>query len=195
MNLADIQPLIIPAHYTESGFDLPHLKLKNDKFIVCWVHHNEKGIAYILKEEYNTLESHHKNWKRIAFENLRKTEYFQRYTKQTDHKELIWICFMNELDAIASSKILLYPELSKIFPEGYRVGIPNRSVGFVISKNCDEANLNEIKELLLSMYEINGAPLSTEIFDGEDFMIDNDLIAPIDIKNSNDIVAFVFTRA
>ena len=101
---------------------------------------------------------------------------------------------MNEEDAVSSSKVLLHPELSKLFPEGYDVGIPNRVVGFVVSKTCPEEERNKVAEMVASMYEMHGSPMSTELFDSSDFLLPEQLRAPIDKELSDGIVEFVQGR-
>ena len=194
MELDNIQPMIVPSNYVEGGFDLPHLKIKNKEFIVCWVRNFESSNSYILREEYEQLNKQNPNWKREATENLRESEFFQKYNQRNEKGEVIWISFMNDLDAVSSSKILLSPELKKIFPEGYWIGTPNRVVGFAISKKCNDKELKEVKEFVSSMYDMHGSPNSREIFDSEDFKLPKEIVEPIDKELSKSIVEFVLNN-
>jgi len=194
MELNNIQPMIVPSNYVEGGFDLPHSKIKNKDFIVCWVRNFESSNSYILKEEYEQLNKQNPNWKRVATENLRKSKYFHKHNKTNEQGELIWISFMNDLDAVSSSKILLSPELNKIFPEGYWVGTPNRVVGFAISKKCNDKELKEVKEFVSSMFDMHGSPNSREIFDSEDFRLPKEIVEPIDNELSESLVEFVLNN-
>jgi hypothetical protein len=190
MNLDNIQPMIVPRSY---GTKMPHIEVGNKNFVVCWVHCSAESLAYILEKEFNELNNFNPNWKRIATDNLRKGDYFQKYTETNSNGELIMLCFINDLDAISSSKILLSPELNRIFPEGYWVATPNRVVGYVISKKSEHTHLLDYIEKIEYMYNAhrNGSFHSKEIFEPSQFKLPDDILEPIDIQNFEDLIDFV----
>jgi hypothetical protein len=56
---------------------------------------------------------------------------------------------MMQADALGTSRLLLLPELDKVFPEGYWLGIPERSCGVVTSKSVSPDERDEV-ELIVS---------------------------------------------
>lgn len=147
--------------------------------------------SYILRAEYQQLEAYQKNWQSIAVENLRKTAHFNQYSGKDDQGKLLWLAFMNEEDAVSSSKVLLEPELSRLFPEGYQIGVPNRVVGFAVSKGCPTLEKKKVKEMVESMYGMHGLPMSKALFDSSDFLLPKQLTQPIDKEHSKALVEFV----
>ena len=89
IDLAILQPLIVPSNYIETGFDLPHIKLANPKFLVCWVKNYADSNSYILREEYEQLEKDYPGWQRVAVENLRKANYFHKYSQVDENGKLL----------------------------------------------------------------------------------------------------------
>lgn len=191
MKLNNIQPMIVPSSYIKTGFDLPNIRIKNKEFLICWVRNYESSNSYILREEYEKLNKENPNWKRKATENLRESEYFHKFNQRNEKGKLLWISFMNDLDAVSSSKILLSPELERIFPEGYWVGTPNRVVGFAISKKCNERELKEVKEFVNKMYDMHGSPHSREIYEADEFLLPKVIVKPIDKELSDSLIEFV----
>lgn len=184
----DIYPLIIPSNYNESSDLFPYDKLKTEDFVVTWVRYKNESISYILQDEYDKLNQKHPNWKRQAVENLRNAEYFHKFEQKNEKGRVIWISFMNELDAISSSKILLYPELSKIFPEGYFVATPNRAVGFAISNSCSKEEFKKVENFVSEMFSMHGTPNSKKLYHSSDFLLSSDVIEPINIEYSTFII-------
>jgi hypothetical protein len=82
---------------------------------------------------------------------------------------------------------LLSKELEKLFPEGYFVAMPDRSCGVAISKDATQSELSEIKLLLKNIYTEATTPISSELFDSNDFELINNWTSPIDIDYSNKI--------
>jgi hypothetical protein len=191
MNLSEIQPLIVPASYLDSGFDWPHEKLGTEELIVCWVRFTSQALPYILREEVEALDLHDKDWRRIGLDNLRHAMHFHQFIRRNTEGKIQWIAFMNEEDVLSSSKILLAPELSGIFPEGYKVSTPNRAVAFAVSAECDTIHYMEVMDHTYQMFKENGSPNSRRIYEAAEFQLPEDLLSPIDPAITGIIVAHV----
>lgn len=191
MNLSEIQPLIVPSSYLDSGFDWPHEKLGTEDLIVCWVRLQPDALMYILRPEIEALDAFEKDWRRIGVDNLRHATYFHTHNQRNQDGKTQWIAFMNEEDALSSSKILLAPELSGIFPEGYKVSTPNRAVAFAISAECDPVHAMEVMDLTYQMFEKDGTPNSRKIYESAEIELPENLVSPLDPALTAIIIAHV----
>ena len=193
LSFSDIQPIITPRDFLtqNSKADIPFLALKNTDFVICWVRVNGTSLEYILRTEYRLLELSLPKWKRQAVNNLRLGKSFIHARGTDDKGKLMWICFMNDSDVISSSKIMLQPELSQIFPEGYRITTPNRVVGFVISNEYKGKELEEVIEMSASMVSLHEYPNSPNIFSPEDFELPASMVKPFDNETLDSLVSVV----
>ena len=97
---------------------------------------------------------------------------------------------MNDNDTVPSTKVLLFHELIKLFPEGYKIAFPDRECGFVISNNCPNQQLNDIENFVKKVYKNATVPMSDKLYPYELFNV-VDLSIPLDKELSNSIVDFV----
>ncbi|MDQ0641380.1 hypothetical protein QF042_004945 [Pedobacter sp. W3I1] len=189
-----IYPLIAPqSYYSAEVWDLPHHDLTATQFILTWVSfQGDEAMTYLTRAEYKYLNETQSHWQRRSFENLRRLtkedEYLCTHFQQSElSKNLSFIIFMHQ-DGIGSSRILLSKELEKLFPEGYFVAIPDRSCGVAISKDATPLELSEMKLLLKNMYTEATTPMSSELFDSNDFELINNWALPLDIDYFNEII-------
>ncbi|RYU81827.1 hypothetical protein [Hymenobacter persicinus] len=179
VDLNRLQPLIVPAAYVQlNGWDLPHSPLPNLAFVVTWVEF-EEGLTYLTREEFEELEATAPGWPQRALDNVRQTQWFHRQHKHGQAGELDWIAFLNDDDTSSSSKVLLQWELSRIFPEGYLVGIPDRACALVVSAHCTGDALTQVRELMAQMYATATTPMSHELYPSSDFQVSDAWAAPI----------------
>ena len=83
-------------------------------------------------------------------------------------------------DGIGSSRILLSNELTRAFPNGYYLALPDRSCGLVISKDIKERELKEIKDQVAKMYKTATTAMSGQLHASDDFALLEDWTKPID---------------
>jgi len=194
MNTANIFPLIVPdSYYQKGGWELPHQSLPNKQYLLTWVFFDTgNAMTYIKRENFDELNQNYVGWQRQAFENLRNSitdqENFFTHQNQTEDQTGIKFLVFLHSDGIGSSRVLLNYELSKAFPEGYYIALPDRSCGLVIPKTLSNKHLTEIKELVGSMYKDATIPMSEELYSPESFSIPKDWLAPIDKDFSNTLV-------
>jgi hypothetical protein len=193
ISIDHLYPLIVPqSYYSNETWDLPHHDLTATQFILTWVSfRGDEAMTYLTRAEYKHLNETQSDWQRRSFENLRQLtkedEYLCTHSQQSElSKNLSFIVFMHQ-DGIGSSRILLSKELEKLFPEGYFVAMPDRSCGVAISKDATQSELSEIKLLLKNIYTEATTPMSSELFDSNDFELINNWTSPIDIDYSNKI--------
>ena len=97
------------------------------------------------------------------------------------------LVFMHS-DGIGSSRILLSHELSEIFPNGYHIALPDRSVGIVAPSGTSEAELKELKQTVRSMHRKATTPMSGQLYTPENFSLPVDWLKPKDEEFSKVLI-------
>jgi hypothetical protein len=71
---------------------------------------------------------------------------------------------MQHGDGLGSSRLLMEPEISDYFANGYCVGLPERSVGLVVSRTAPHSVLEECQRLVTDCAEVGTIPMLPELF-------------------------------
>jgi hypothetical protein len=199
MNVDTLYPLIVPSSYLDGGvWKLPHHTFPNSEYMLTWVFFStESSMSYITEDDYFTLNTNHKDWQQVSFENLRNSlgkskHFYTNFRAADDGQSLSFIIFSNE-DGIGSSRILLSHELSKGFPEGYCVAMPDRSFGIVISKKISKADSTILQDIIEKYYGCTGTAMSTDLMPPTDFVLPQNWLAPIDTGLSDWMVDEILT--
>ncbi|WP_324670569.1 hypothetical protein [Hymenobacter sp. GOD-10R] len=172
VELTRFQPLIVPAAYYETGnWDLPHVLFPNREFILTWVEDDGKAIMYLDRDTFDNLNTSKVGWQQQALDNIRQSNYFHRHYKGATKTQPDWIAFLNDEDVISSSKVLLHFELSRIFPEGYYVAIPDRACGIIVSSQCSGEILVEVQQMIERLYNDATTPMSPNLYPAADFQL------------------------
>jgi len=178
VDLSRLQPLIVPADYVGlAGWDLPYRSLPNPAFVLTWVDFGE-AMTYLTREEFEALEAASPQWPQQALDNARQTQWFHRQHMPAEAGGVDWIAFLNDEDAISSSKVLLQWELARIFPEGYLVGIPDRACGLVVSAQCTGEALAHVREMMKNLHAGATTPMSPHLYPSADFALPSAWVAP-----------------
>lgn len=193
-NVRHVYPLIVPAGYLATGWQLPHYEFPIAGFILTWVQFEGSApMIYLTKADCRELEANFDNWEQRSFENLRHSgNNFHTHVKfrgETNHR--LYLTFLNT-DGIGSSRILFNVELAKGFPKGYYVAFPDRSCGMVISKDITEEELNEIRSMVKEMFEEATTPMSGDLFEPESFALPSEWTLPIIPEFSEQIVEVIW---
>jgi len=193
MELSRLQPIIVPAEYYElSSWDLPHVALPNKEFILTWVDYAE-AMLYLDRAAYDELEAAIPGWQQQTFDNVRQTEYFHRHHKGEEHTPE-WIAFLNDEDTISSSKVLLQYEINRIFPEGYRIAIPDRACGIIVSNLCSAETLREVQLMVENMYESATTPMSPQLYPSSDFQLPAAWVQPFQTDETSKAILHLFEK-
>lgn len=191
ISLDNIYPLIVPANYYVKGTrELPHYALPNQSFILTWVTFSSAAtMNYLTQDQYQELNNSHHSWQQQSFENLRLSiaddeNFFSQYKMAVGGQKLLWLCFLNS-DGIGSSRILLSNELTKAFPNGYWLALPDRSCGLVIAKDISDTELKEIKDMVKGMYKGATTSMSGQLHSASDFELPEKWTYPIDTEFSS----------
>ncbi|MES2773430.1 MAG: hypothetical protein V4722_04570 [Bacteroidota bacterium] len=194
-DVAHIYPLIVPAgYYDEKAWDLPHYPFANNAFILTWVHFiGDSAMGYLTRKDFDYFNASNQNWQQQSFENLRLSGYehehfFTSYKMDRSNGQLQWLSFMNT-DAVGSGRILFSDELSRAFPNGYYVALPDRSCGMVIAKDISEDDLKKITIMIKEMHQKATTPMSGKVHLPQEFELPEQWTRPIDIDCSESLVA------
>lgn len=172
VELTRLQPLIVPAAYYEAGgWDLPHIALPNQEFILTWVEDRGDAITYLTRAAFDELNASTIDWQRQALDNVRQSHYFHRHYGGMTETQPDWLAFLNDEDVISSSKVLLQFELSRVFPKGYYIAIPDRACGIVVASHCSEESLSEVRQMIERMYAGATTPMSPKLYPAADFQL------------------------
>jgi hypothetical protein len=194
MELDYLFPLIVPSSYvSETTWDLPHYQLPNKDFILTWVSFKaDEAVVYLTREEYQALEATQPGWQRVALDNLRHSttedESFYTHIKVSDdERHIIFLAFMHQ-DGIGSSRLLLAPEWSQAFPNGYYLALPDRSCGLLVPHWVTAAELADVQALVSNMHTGATIPMSDQLYPSMDFTLPAPWTEPLDIILSQAVV-------
>jgi len=76
---------------------------------------------------------------------------------------LHWVAMMQP-DGLGSSRVLMADELKNIFPEGYSLAIPERSVGMALSANASAEERVGFIELVRKCQREGTTPMVNRLF-------------------------------
>jgi hypothetical protein len=174
--LENLYPLIVPAEYIQSGvWKLPHVPLKATDLILTWVVlHKGQTMVYVTADQVEQWEMSGVNWAAVAVDNMRKGtgDNPATHEKRDEKGNLQWVAMMQP-DGLGSSRVLMSDELERLFPDGYVVAIPERSVGMALSesaapehrasfmdvvRNCQRDGTTPMLSGLLSAADVTPAP-------------------------------------
>jgi hypothetical protein len=79
------------------------------------------------------------------------------------------VAMMHE-DGIGPSRILLRDQLLGLFPEGYKVALPEMGCAFAFSSDVQEAEINKLQGLIDDCYRKGTRPLAAGIYTPEDLL-------------------------
>jgi len=79
---------------------------------------------------------------------------------------------MLHTDGWGPSRLLLTGALKKVFPEGYRVAIPEMSCGLAISRHLEGPEETTIENIVTTCFADGSRPLARGIFEPEELAPD-----------------------
>ncbi|MEO8028726.1 MAG: hypothetical protein ABI823_19755, partial [Bryobacteraceae bacterium] len=160
-------PVFAPASFFErGGWPGPYAKCAAPGVGLTWAialpHHGMRYIDFGISQHWTAANV---DWKAIALENLRKASR-KIYTHGMGRLDgSPYAVAMMHTDGWGPSRLLLGEGLQKLFPEGYRVAIPEMSCGFAISNHIDAEQEDTIHRALEQCYKHGTRPLAPGIFD------------------------------
>ena len=169
MDISQCVPLIAPADYFESGaFPAPHQPLYHPDLALTWVLLTEgQTMTYLPKPLAGEWQAQGLDWATHSLENLRRLDGAITHEKRNANGDLVFVAMMHE-DGLGSSRVLLHAELVEVFPEGYRLGIPDRSMAIAFPAGLNGRDLEEVKALIERCYRDATTPMLGTILSPKD---------------------------
>jgi hypothetical protein len=164
--LENLYPLIVPAEYVQSGvWNLPHSLLKATDLILTWVVlHEGQGMVYVTADQVAQWQRGGIKWSAVALENMRRDTGNNPAThkKRDENANLQWVAMMQP-DGLGSSRVLMTDELEKLFPNGYSLAIPERSVGMALSASATPQYEASFREVVRNCHRNGTTPMVSRL--------------------------------
>ena len=167
-------PVFVPAGFLEGGkWPGPCVQLRARDLAIVWaILRPHNTMIYVVTETSNFWESNGIQWREKAMDNL---ERFSENNVTTHHFSrtdgTVYSVVMMHDDGVGPSRLLLNGSIEQIFPEGYYVAIPERSVGIVLSRNVTDDERLKIDELVEKCFKDGTAPVSPLMFDPDELAV------------------------
>ena len=172
-SLKSLFPLIVPADYVQSGtWKLPHLRLRLSELILTWVVlHERQTMVYVTEDQVNHWKRLEIEWEQIAIENMKRDsgEGPATHEKRDASGNLQWIAMMQS-DGLGSSRVLMTEELRSLFPGGYQLAIPERSVGMALSTEANPEDRAAFAEAVQKCYRVGITRMLGKLLDPIDVL-------------------------
>jgi hypothetical protein len=173
LDVTQMVPLFIPSSFVAAAdWPGPYASLRARSIALTWaVLLPDGGIRYIPHGMRREWESRGIDWKALALENLRdlSPEPLGTGALFRDNGE-IWLISLMYSDGLGPSRLLLSDQLERVFPNGYRVSLPERSRGFAFAAELDLEDADTVESLIHNSYSKGERPLSPEIFEPHDLL-------------------------
>jgi len=146
-----IAALVHPRLSLRQSLVRPYYRLRNPDLGLTWCVLMEGGvIAYVNHEQQAYWEAAGINWQRLALSNLIERGKQPGGITVLNNKagEILAIAFRFS-DGLGSSHVMRRGLLSKHFPKGYRVALPDRSYGLALSADLGSEDLSTRRHLAI----------------------------------------------
>jgi hypothetical protein len=168
-------PIFVPSSFfTPGNWPGPYLNLRAKRIGLTWtVMFPDQTMRYVDHSMATYWEGKGLDWRKVAVSNLREhtgdslgTHEFRRLDGS------VYAIAMMHSDGVGPSRILLRQQLSKLFPEGYRIGVPEMSCGIAFSTGVEESEMNKVRSVIEHCFQDGTRPLAPGIYDPDDLLPD-----------------------
>lgn len=173
IDLNDVVPMFVPASLLASGtWKGPSTKLRSRAVGLMWtVLMPNQTMRYVDAAMRQHWEARRLDWKEVAMRNLaaRTQNVPGLYQMERPNGEIYAISCMFE-DGLGPSRLLFRGTLRQMFPDGYRVAIPERSCAFAFSTSLTESEQRQIEEAIDNCYRKGTRPFIPGSFDPDELL-------------------------
>jgi hypothetical protein len=165
--IEDVVPVFVPAMLAQGGKWLgPIIPMQASGLAVTWAcFQPAQTMLYVNYQTANYWEAQGVDWQVQSMENLlRMTEELSSHSFLREDGSYYGLVMMHE-DGIGPSRLLLNGWLEEVFPEGYLVSIPERSVGVVLSCQAIAEERERVEELVKDCFEKGSQPFIGHFFE------------------------------
>ena len=163
LDTRELLPVFLPASFFAGGkWCGPFTRLRAAEIGLTWAVLMPGGsLRYVDRAIQSHWEEQGLDWKALAMTNLsRHTEnqpgprMFRRV-----NGEVFAVAFLCE-DGLGPSRLLFRGTLSKLFPKGCRVAIPERSCGFAFGTDLNPEELSQVEGVINHCYQHGTRPFA-----------------------------------
>lgn len=165
-------PIIVPRTYFQYGnWPGHHLLLRHPDLAVTWVELSEPmGMDYVNIDRHAEIEMNGHDVHALAMTNLRRLSDPLATHSKTEGSRSLFHAMMHQ-DGLGTSRLLLLSELDSALPQGYWLGIPERSCGFVVPKDVTASEHDNALEVVRKCYEDGITPMLPGLFERDMFEV------------------------
>ena len=159
----ELLPVFLPASIFETGkWCGPFTRLRAAEIGLTWAVLMPGGsLRYVNRAIQSHWEEQGLDWKALAMTNLSRHTENQpgpRMLRRVNG-EVFAVAFLYE-DGLGPSRLLFRGTLSKLFPKGCRVAIPERSCGFAFGTDLNPEELSQVEGVINHCYQHGTRPFA-----------------------------------
>ncbi len=165
-------PVFIPASLCSEGWCGPYYRLRNPDVGLTWCVLTEGGaISYVNHQQRAHWETKGLDWKGLALSNLVQRSRGQKgiTVLNKPNGEVLAISFQFA-DGLGSSHLLRRGLLSKHFPNGYRVVLPDRGYGMAYSAELGPEDLSKMHQTIQRWYARGSHVLASGVYEPDELL-------------------------
>ncbi len=166
-----LMPVIVPAEFSRDDWPGPIQALGARGLCLTWGLLGEhQTIAYVSHADAARWEANGVAWRAKALENLRRRSEEQPYSHRRDDEEgrAIFVALLHE-DGLGPSRLLVPHLFDEVFPERYRVTVPERSCAILYRHTLTGRQAEVVEMLIESCFRGGAQPVSLAHFAPESF--------------------------
>jgi hypothetical protein len=169
--LAALRPRIVPAALFGLGLPGPRADLVLPGLALSWVllvgPREYRHVTDAMVARWTTTGA---DWQQIALDNLRPRHARDRdrrlFTGAYDGPDGRSTCaFALHDDGLGLSRLLLHADVARLFPDGYRVALPDMQAGMVLAATAPQELAAAFLDTVQHYYAEGGAPLRAGLYD------------------------------
>jgi hypothetical protein len=163
-----IVPVFVAASLVKEGaWPGPHSILPAGDVALVWaIYRRGRPFEYVNDGWRREWEEQGIYWKARALENLRRVSPHPLATGALLRDEgEPWLISLFDPDGLAPSRVLLRDDLTRLFPAGYRVALPESQRAFAFARDLDPEDADTVESLVRRSYAASQRPLSNKILD------------------------------
>ena len=152
--LDQVVPVFVPASLEHNGqWPGPIVLTRAPELAITWAClRPAQTMLYVSFETARYWEGKGIDWRTQSMENpAEMSEQISYHSFQREGGAYYGLVMMQE-DGVGPSRLLLNGWLEEVFPEGYLVAVPKRSVGVVVSRTASPEERERVKGLVVECY-------------------------------------------
>ncbi len=171
LDTRELLPVLLPASFFAGGkWRGPFTRLRAAEIGLTWAVLMPGGsLRYVSPSIQSHWEEQGLDWKALAMTNL------ARHTEQQPgprmlrrvNREIFAVAFLYE-DGLGPSRLLFRGTLSRFFPKGCRVAIPERSCGFAFATDLTPEERSQVEGVINHCYQHGTHPFAPGIYAMDD---------------------------